>query len=80
MRELGYDTGHSETAIIPLILNDERAAALMAGRLRELGVFVTPILFPAVPMGSARLRLCVTAAHSLEDLEFALDAFRQVRG
>jgi 8-amino-7-oxononanoate synthase len=79
LRDLGFDTGHSETAIIPLILNDERTAALMAGRLRELGIFVTPILFPAVPMGSARLRLCVTAAHSLEDLEFALDAFRQVR-
>jgi glycine C-acetyltransferase len=79
LRDLGYDTGFSETAIIPVILNDERTAALMAGRLRELGVFVTPILFPAVPMGSARLRLCVTAAHSLEDLEFALDVFRQVR-
>jgi glycine C-acetyltransferase len=79
LRELGYDTGYSETAIIPVVLNDERTAALMAGRLRELGVFVTPILFPAVPMGSARLRLCVTAAHSLEDLQFALDAFRQIR-
>jgi 8-amino-7-oxononanoate synthase len=79
LRELGYDTGHSETAIVPVILNDEKTAALMAGRLRELGIFVTPILFPAVPMGSARLRLCVTAAHSLEDLAFALDAFRQIR-
>jgi 8-amino-7-oxononanoate synthase len=78
--ELGYDTGHSETAIIPVILNDETTAALLAGRLRELGIFVTPILFPAVPLGSARLRLCVTAAHSLADLEFALDGFRQVRG
>jgi glycine C-acetyltransferase len=79
LRELGYDTGHSETAIVPVILHDETAAALMAGRLRELGIFVTPILFPAVPMGSARLRLCVTAAHSIEDLEFALDGFRQIR-
>ncbi len=76
---LGYNVGHSETAIIPIILQDEAPAALMAGKLRELGVFVTPILFPAVPLGSARLRLCVTAAHSLADLEFALDAFRQVR-
>jgi glycine C-acetyltransferase len=40
---------------------------------------VTPILFPAVPMGSARLRLCVTAAHSKRDLEIALDAFRQAK-
>jgi 8-amino-7-oxononanoate synthase len=79
LRALGYDTGQSETAIIPVILKDETTAALMAGKLREIGIFVTPILFPAVPLGSARLRLCVTAAHSLEDLEFALDGFRQIR-
>src|SRR5579863_2276061 len=79
LRELGYDTGRSETAIIPVILNDERTAALLAGGLRERGIAVTPILFPAVPLGSARLRLCVTAAHSIEDLEFALDGFRQMR-
>ncbi len=79
LRELGYDTGHSETAIVPVILHDERTAALLAGGLRELGIAVTPILFPAVPLGSARLRLCVTAAHSTEDLEFALDGFRRMR-
>ncbi len=80
LQELGFDTAHSETAIVPVILNDEPTAALMAGRLRELGVVATPILFPAVPLGSARLRLCVTAAHTIGDLEFALDAFRQVCG
>lgn len=79
LKELGYDVGQSETAIVPVILHDETTAALMAGRLRDLGIFVTPILFPAVPLGSARLRLCVTAAHSLSDLEFALDAFRRIR-
>jgi glycine C-acetyltransferase len=79
LNDLGYDTAHSETAIIPVIFEDEAAAALTAGRLRELGVMVTPILFPAVPLGSARLRLCVTAAHSASDLEFALRAFREVR-
>jgi 8-amino-7-oxononanoate synthase len=79
LQELGYDTGQSETAIVPVILRDETTAALMAGRLREIGIFVTPIMFPAVPLGSARLRLCVTAAHSLEDLAFALDGFRQIR-
>jgi glycine C-acetyltransferase len=77
--ELGYDTARSATAIIPVIFEDEAAAALTAGRLRELGIMVTPILFPAVPLGSARLRLCVTAAHSTSDLEFALRAFREVR-
>lgn len=79
LEELGYDTGNSETAIIPVLLNNERTAALLAGGLREIGIAVTPILFPAVPLGSARLRLCVTAAHSIEDLEFALDGFRRLR-
>jgi glycine C-acetyltransferase len=79
LQELGFDTGFSETAIIPVICADETQAALMAGKLRQMGVAVTPILFPAVPLGSARLRLCVTAAHRREDLEFALDAFRRVR-
>ena len=46
---------------------------------REMGVGVTPIMFPAVPLGSARLRLCVTAAHRTEDLEFALDCFKRLR-
>lgn len=79
LQDLGYDTGWSETAVIPVIMRDERSAALLAGGLRERGIAVTPILFPAVPLGSARLRLCVTAAHSIEDLEFALDGFRRMR-
>ena len=79
LQQMGYDTGLSETAIIPVICPDETEAAMLAGKLRQMGVAVTPILFPAVPLGSARLRLCVTAAHSEQDLEFALDAFRRVR-
>jgi glycine C-acetyltransferase len=76
---LGYDVGLSETPIIPIILGDDPAAAFLARRLRDLGVFVSPVLFPAVPLGSARLRLCVTAAHSRETLEIALDAFRKLK-
>ena len=79
LQQMGYDTGLSETAIIPVICPDETEAAMLAGKLRQRGVAVTPILFPAVPLGSARLRLCVTAAHCEQDLEFALDAFRRVR-
>ena len=79
LQALGYNTGLSETPIIPVILNDEASAAIMAGQLREVGVGVTPILFPAVPLGSARLRLCVTAAHTTDDLQFALDAFKRLR-
>lgn len=79
LQELGYDTGASETAVIPVILRDEAPTATLARRLRDFGVLVTPVMFPAVAQGSARLRLCVTAAHTSQDLEFALDAFRQAR-
>jgi len=79
LRELGYNVGTSETAVIPVLLGDEAVTAMFAGRMRELGIIVTPILFPAVAQGCARLRLCVTAAHSTEDLEFALEVFRGQR-
>ena len=79
LHELGYDTGTSETAIVPVIFRDEAVTALFSGRLRELGILATPVMFPAVPQGAARLRLCVTAAHTRQDLEFALDAFKGLR-
>jgi 8-amino-7-oxononanoate synthase len=79
LKDLGYDTGASETPVIPVILGDETAAAMCARRLRDLGIVVTPVMFPAVAQGAARLRLCVTAAHSTEQLAFALDAFRKLR-
>ena len=78
LRNLGYDTGLSETAVIPLILKDEVTTALFARRLRDHGILAAPVLFPAVPQGSARLRLCVTAAHTPAHLEFALDVFRKM--
>lgn len=79
LRELGYNTGASETAVIPVLLGDEATTACFAARMRELGVMVTPVMFPAVAQGIARLRLCVTAAHSVADLEFALETFRRLR-
>ena len=79
LRELGYELGKSETPIIPVILREEATAALFAGALRDRGIMVTPVMFPAVPMGSARLRLCVTAAHTRENLEFALGVFRELK-
>ncbi len=80
LRQLGYDTGMSQTAVIPVVLGDDATTAFFSAKVREMGVMVTPVMFPAVPQGSARLRLCATAAHSIEDLKFALDVFRQLRG
>jgi 8-amino-7-oxononanoate synthase len=79
LRNLGYDVGGSETPVIPVILGAEDVTAIFAGRLRDMGILVAPVMFPAVGQGSARLRLCVTAGHTRQDLEFALDVFRQLR-
>ena len=79
LKELGYDTGLSETAVVPLMLDDENTTALFARRLRDYGILASPVMFPAVPQGGARLRLCVTAAHTTEQLQFALDAFASMR-
>ena len=80
LRSLGYDTGLSETAVIPVIFHDDARTALFARRLRDYGVLTSPVLFPAVAQGAARLRLCVTAAHTTEHLRYALEAFERLRG
>jgi len=78
LQGLGYDTGLSETAIIPVVLNDEITTGLFARKLRNYGIIAAPVMFPAVAQGVARLRLCVTAAHTPEQLDFVLDVFRQL--
>lgn len=78
LRNLGYDTGLSQTAVIPVILKDEQTTALFARKLRDFGIIAAPVMFPAVAQGEARLRLCVTAAHTIAQLEFVLDVFRQL--
>jgi 8-amino-7-oxononanoate synthase len=79
LQSLGYDTGLSETAVIPVMLHDDARTAMFARRLRDHGILVSPVLFPAVAQGAARLRLCVTAAHTPKNLHFALDVFDRMR-
>ena len=78
LQSLGFDTGLSETAVIPLMLYDDARTALFARELRNRGILTSPVMFPAVAQGSSRLRLCVTAAHTLDQLSFVLDVFRQL--
>ncbi|HEX5233759.1 MAG TPA: aminotransferase class I/II-fold pyridoxal phosphate-dependent enzyme [Silvibacterium sp.] len=79
LQSLGYDTGLSQTAVIPVMLHDDARTALFARKLRDFGILVSPVLFPAVAQGTARLRLCVTAAHTTDHLQFALDVFDKMR-
>ena len=78
LQSLGYDTGFSQTGVIPVIMGNEIDAGLLARRLRDFDIIATPVMFPAVAQGIARLRLCVTAAHSRSDLEYALDTFEKI--
>jgi glycine C-acetyltransferase len=78
MNALGFDTGHTETPIVPVMLGDASLAQTFSRRLFEEGVFAMAIGFPTVPRGAARIRVMNTAAHDEADLEQGLAAFEKV--
>ena len=78
MRRAGFDIGHSETPITPVMLGDEALTVAFSKALLERGIFVSPIVFPTVPKGKARLRVMVSAAHTIEQLDHAVAVFRDV--
>ena len=75
----GFDTMGSETPITPVYVGDEGAAQAMERALWDEGVYALAIVFPTVARGKARIRTMPSAAHSQEDLEFALKAFKTAR-
>jgi glycine C-acetyltransferase len=77
MQSLGFDTGHSQTPITPVIIGDSGAAKRISARLFELGVFALPIIFPMVAKDKARIRTIMNAALSEEDVVFAIGAFEK---
>lgn len=77
-KRIGFDTEHTESAIIPVMLGDENIAKDFSTKLYELNVFATPILFPMVAKGKARIRVIPSASHSKEDLGFGIKAFEKV--
>ena len=78
MAKMGFNIGHSETPIIPVILGEAPVAQEFSKRLMNEGVFAMAIGFPTVPQGTARIRVMNTAAHTQNDLEEALVAFETV--
>jgi glycine C-acetyltransferase len=78
LERLGFDTGTSESPITPVITGDGAVAMTLSDRLFEEGVFAQGIAFPTVARDKARVRTIVTATHTREDLQFALDAFARV--
>jgi glycine C-acetyltransferase len=79
MTELGFDILAGDHPIVPVMVGDEVRAGLLSKRLVELGVYVVSFSFPVVPRGMARIRTQMSAAHSHEDIDFAIERFAQAR-
>ena len=77
-RPVDHNTGTSESPITPVIVGDGARAMRLSDRLFDEGVFAQGIAFPTVAQGKARVRTIVTATHTREELQFALDVFSRV--
>lgn len=77
-KKLGFDTGISLTPIIPVMLSDEDLARNFSAKLFEENVFATPIVFPMVAKGKARIRVIPSASHDKKDLDFGIAAFEKI--
>ena len=75
MRGAGFDTGGSETPIVPVMLGEAKAAQEFSRRLFERKIFAMAIGFPTVPIGKARIRVMISATHSKEDLDYGVEQF-----
>ncbi len=78
MQSLGFDTGKSQTPIVPVMLGEATLAQQFSRALFEEGVFAMAIGYPTVPQGKARIRVMNTAAHTQDDLDRGLAAFKKV--
>ncbi len=76
--KLGFDTGSSETPITPVMIGDEEKAREFSTKLFEEDIFATPIVFPMVAKGKARIRVIPSASHSREDLDKGIKAFERI--
>ncbi len=79
LKEEGFDIAEGTHPIVPVMLYDAKTAQEFARRMLEKGVYVVGFCYPVVPMGKARIRTQVSAAHTREDLDFALKCFMEVR-
>jgi glycine C-acetyltransferase len=79
MSSRGFDILPGTHPIVPIMLGDAVVAQEMARRMLEKGIYVIGFSFPVVPKGKARIRTQISAAHSIEDLKFAIEKFDQVK-
>ncbi len=79
IKELGFDIVEGEHPIVPIMLGDAVLSQKMAEKMLEKGVYVIGFYYPVVPKGKARIRTQISAAHSKEDLDFAINAFKEAK-
>lgn len=77
-KNLGYNTGIAETPIIPLVIGDDMLCFKAWKALSEAGIFVNPVVHPAVPPGRSLIRTSYMATHTEKQLDFVLDAFKKI--
>lgn len=73
LQDLGFDTGASVTPIVPVMTRNDEITLEMTRLCRAEGLLVIPVVFPAVPMDAPRLRTCISAIHSPDEIDFALE-------
>jgi glycine C-acetyltransferase len=79
MSKLGFNILPGTHPIVPIMLGDTMLAQNMAARLLEKGIYVIGFSYPVVPKGKARIRIQISAAHSREELDFAIRQFAEVK-
>jgi len=78
LTRMGYDTGNSQSPVIPLVIGTDLDAFAMTKKLQKAGVFANPVVSPAVPPGRSMMRTSYMATHKMSHLERALEAFESV--
>ncbi len=76
-QSMGYETGLTESPVIPVIIGDDARTFMLWKMLREEGIFTNPVIYPAVPRGQALIRTSYSATHSDEDLDTVLACFEK---
>ena len=78
MKKAGFDLVRGNTAIVPVMVYDEPLAIKFADELLKEGIYVIGFCYPVVPRGKARIRVQLSAAHSIEEIDMAVEAFIKV--
>lgn len=79
LRENGFDIGHAESPIVPIYVRDNTRTFQITQKLFEEGIFVNPVISPAVPSNSSLLRLSLMSTHSHQEIDFAVDKLIKTR-